>query len=300
MARKRSPEELPKPQTNLRDFTAYYMRFQRTQRGLSGEALGRVIGAGKSQVSRIETGIDRLDAKQAALLDKAWNTGRLFSLLVWYAAVGHDPAWFAQYVELEQRSDMLRLYEANVIPGIFQTPEYADALLRSGIEADPDRLLADRLERQNLLLRTPPPHVTVILSQNALDWPIGTAEIMRAQLARLLEEAERVNVVVRVIPRSWATGAHAGLDGSFHLMSGDDFGEVAYTESPGAGRLVASPADVRSYGVRYERISAMALDEGASFQMIQRIMEETRCPSQHGESRAAAEHSRVPASRSAS
>lgn len=276
MGRKRSSDELPKPQTNMWDFVAYYMRFQRIQRGMSGEALGRVINVSKAQVSRIEIGVQRLDAKQAIALDKLWNTGRLFYLLVWYAAIGHDPQWFAQYLQIEQKSDMLRIYEADVIPGLFQTPEYAEALLRSGIEANPDQILAERLQRQDLLLRDNPPHLTVLLSQNALDWPVGSPEIMQGQLARLLEEAQRHNVVVRTVPRSWATGAHPGLNGSFQLMSGDDFGEVAYSESPGAGRLVSSPPDVRSYGVRFERISAKALDECASFELIQKIMKEMR------------------------
>jgi len=274
MGRKRSPDELPKPQTNMWDFAAYYMRFQRTQRGMSGEALGRVINVSKAQVSRIETGVQRLDAKQAIALDKLWNTGRLFYLLVWYASIGHDPQWFAQHLKVEQRSAMLRIYEANVIPGLLQTPEYAEALLCSSIEVDPDQVLADRLQRQDLLLRDAPPHLTVLLSQNALDWPVGSPEIMCGQLTRLLEEAQRDNVILRALPRTWATGAHAGLGGSFKLMSGDDFGEVAYTESPGAGRLVSSPADVRTYGIRFERISAKALDEGTSFELIRKIMEE--------------------------
>ncbi|WUH98180.1 helix-turn-helix transcriptional regulator [Spirillospora sp. NBC_00431] len=276
MPRKLSAEELPKPQTNMWDFAAYYMRFMRIQRGLSGEALGRVINVSKAQVSRIESGRNRLDANQAIALDKLWNTGRLFYLLVWYASIGHDPQWFAQHLKIEQKSEVQRIYEANVIPGLLQTPEYADALLRSSIEPNPDRTLADRLQRQDLLLRDSPPHLTILLSQNALDWPVGSPEIMYGQLARLLEEAQRDNVILRVLPRTWAVGAHAGLGGSFKLMSGDGFGEAAYTESPGAGRLVSSPPDVRTYGIRFERISAKALDEGASFKLIQKFMEEMR------------------------
>lgn len=276
MPRKLSADELPKPQTNMWDFAAYYMRFQRIQRGMSGEALGRVINVSKAQVSRIESGRNRLDANQAIALDKLWNTGRLFYLLVWYASIGHDPQWFAQYLKIEQRSDMQRIYEANVIPGLLQTPEYAEALLRAGLEPNPDKVLTDRLQRQDLLLRDDPPHLTVLLSQNALDWPVGSPETMYAQLAHLLEEAQRDNVILRALPRTWATGAHAGLDGSFKLLSGDNFGDVAYTESPGGGRLVSSPPDVRSYGIRFERISAKALDEGASFELIQKIMEEMR------------------------
>jgi transcriptional regulator with XRE-family HTH domain len=273
MARKRAPDELPNPKTSMWNFIAFYLRSQRLQKGLSGEALGCVLKISKAKVSRIEVGKERLDWKQAEMLDKAWDTCGIFALLVWYASIGHDPQWVAQYIELEQRAGMARVYEANTIPGLLQTPDYARALLLSGIAPDPEKIVMERMQRQDLLARQPAPHLTVIISQNALEWPVGSPEIMQAQLARLLEVAEWPNVVVRVVPRSWHAGAHPGLDGSFQLLSGDDFGEVAYTEAPGTGRLVSSPPDVRSYGIRYERIGAKALIEGPSLDLIREAME---------------------------
>ncbi|MFI0450614.1 helix-turn-helix domain-containing protein [Actinomadura sp. 6N118] len=273
MARKRSPEELPNPKASMWDFIAVYLRALRVQKGLSGEALGRVLKVSKAKVSRIEVGKERLDWKQAEILDKAWDTCDLFTLLVWYASIGHDPQWFAQYVELEQRAGMAKIYEANVIPGLLQTEDYARALILSGIEPDPEKVVIERMQRQELLTKKPAPHLTVILSQNAIEWPVGSPEIMRAQLSRLLDVAEWQNIVLRVVPRSWHVGAHAGLSGSFQLLNGDDFGEVAYTESPGAGRLVSSPPDVRSYEIRYERISAKALIEGPSSDLVRKVME---------------------------
>jgi transcriptional regulator with XRE-family HTH domain len=273
MARKRAPEELPNPKESMWDFIAFYLRSLRHQRGLSGEALGRILKVSKAKVSRIEVGKERLDWRQAEILDKAWNTCGVFSLLVWYASIGHDPQWFAQYVELEQRAGMVRFYAANTIPGLLQNEDYARALLLSGIEADPEKIVMERMQRQNLLTRQPGPHLTVILSQNALEWPVGSPEIMQAQLARLLEVAAWPNVLVRVVPRSWEAGAHPGLDGSFLLLSGDDFGETAYTETQGGGRLVSSPSEVRSYGIKYERIGAKALSEGPSSDLIREVME---------------------------
>lgn len=274
MARKRTPDELPDPKQSMWYFIGRQLRFQREQRGLSGEALGRILKASKATVSRIETGQDRLDGTQAELIDKAWNTGGLFGLLVWYASIGHDPAWFAQYVELEQRSAMLRIFEALVVPGLLQTPEYAQALLSVGSVADPDKVLRDRLNRQRLLDADRPPFFEILLSQTAVEWPIGSPEIMRDQLTRLLEISEMSHVVLRVVPRSWATAAYPGCDGSFFLLSGDDFGEVAYSESAEAGRLVSTPTDVRSYAVRFGRIGAKALAEGPSRDLVRQFLEE--------------------------
>jgi hypothetical protein len=52
-----------------------------------------------------------------------------------------------------------------------------------------------------------------------------------------------------------------------------DFGEVAYTESPGGGRLVASTPEVRQYSLRYDRIGQAALPELISREIIQKAME---------------------------
>ncbi|MFD0857093.1 helix-turn-helix transcriptional regulator [Actinomadura adrarensis] len=261
------------PKNNLWDFTAYYLRYLRVQKSLSGDDLGAIIKCSKATVSRIENGIIKLDGKQAAQIDRTWKTGGLFGLLVWYAAIGHDPQWFAQYVDLEARAEMIRIFEAQVIPGLLQTEEYAYALLTVGTTRDPDRILHDRLQRQTLLNRDPAPFMTVLLSQNVLEWPIGSPEIMKAQLARLLEMAEQRNVAIRVVPRTWETGAYAGLDGSFSLMSADDYGEVAYAISPETGRLVSAPSDVRSYAVRYDLIGAKALPEAPSKDLIREAME---------------------------
>ncbi|GAA4242502.1 helix-turn-helix transcriptional regulator [Actinomadura meridiana] len=258
------------------DFIAYYLRFQRTQRGLSGEAVGRIIRGSKSEVSRIEIGAERLDGTQAALLDKAWNAGRLFSLLVWYASIGHDPQWFAQYLALEQRADIIRIFASQLIHGLFQTEDYARAVINEGNPPNPEEAVQKRLARQAVFNRQPPPYTAALLSQACLEWPVGSPEIMRAQLQHLLDLSELPDAVIRVVPRSWNVGAHLGLDGSFQLMGGPNFGEVAFSESPGGGRLVSSPADVMNYAVRYERISAKALPEAPSRDLIKSLMEDIK------------------------
>lgn len=268
MGAKRTPNDLPGPRDGMWSFIAFYLRYLRTRRGLSGEAVGKIIQCGKSKVSRIEIGAERLDWKQAVALDRAWDTGGLFEHLIWYAEVGHDPQWFAQYVEMEQKSDIIRIFESNVIPGLAQTHDYAEALIAGGIGINREQVLTERMQRQGIIGENL--HLTIMLSQNALEWPIGSPEVMREQLDRLLE----MEATIRILPRSWEVAAYPGLDGSFQLLSGEGFGEVAYTESPGAGRLVSSPADVRSYVARYERISAKALPESQSKEVIRKIRDQ--------------------------
>ncbi|WP_131732320.1 helix-turn-helix domain-containing protein [Actinomadura formosensis] len=262
--------ESPDPKGSMWAFIAYYLRFCRNQRGLSGEAVGRIINASKATVSRIENGIDRLDGPRAALLDKAWETGGVFSLLVWYASIGHDPQWLAQLSTFEQRARIIRIFEPLVISGLLQTEEYARALLIGGGMPDPEPFVTERIERQGVLDRA---FVMVLLSEAALRWPVGSPRIMREQLAHVLEVAEHPNVVVHVIPQTFETGAYPGLDGGVKLVTGDDFGEVAYTESLGGGRLISSPVEVADYAILFARISAKALPEHRSKDLITKAME---------------------------
>lgn len=79
----------PDPKISMWAWLAYSLRFHRTQRGLSGEALGRIISCSKATVSRLESGEARLDEKQAAALDRAWNgSGRCDQVLR-----GHRGSW---------------------------------------------------------------------------------------------------------------------------------------------------------------------------------------------------------------
>lgn len=263
----------PDPRSNMWDLIAWYLRICRTQRGQSLEALSKIAKTSRSSLSRVELGETRLDGTQARLIDKAWDTHGLFTLLVWYATLGHDPQWFAEYVKYEQQARMIRIYEANVIPGLVQTEDYARALFLTGDAPNTEELLQERMQRQVMLDGSTPPMLTMILSQNALEWPVGSPEIMRAQLARLLELSERPRISIRVVPRTWEVAAYPGLDGSFQLISGLDFGELAYTDAPEGGRLVSTSEEVLNYGIRYDQISSKALPEEQSRNMLRQVME---------------------------
>lgn len=263
----------PNPKNNMWDFIAYYLRFYRHNVAPQDKSIFDVLRTSRATVSRLENGQKRLDGRDAASLDKAWNTGGLFTLLVWYASIGHDPQWFAQYFELERKAGLINTFNAHVPHGLVQTEDYARALLLCGDASQADRLLRERIERQLVLNREPAPHMSMVVSQNALEWPVGSPEIVRAQLARLLEVSELSNFTVRVVPRAWQVGAYQGLDGSFTMMTGDDFGIITYTESPEGGRLVSTPSEVASFAVRYDRISGKALPEGPSRDLIKEIME---------------------------
>ncbi len=93
---------------------------------------------------------------------------------------------------------------------------------------------------------------------------------MRAQLASVLEWAQHPNITFRVVPRH--VGAHVGRDGSFKIMTAGN-AEIAYTEACGGGRLVVDSTEVRSFRLRFDRISDLALPVGASIELITQAVE---------------------------
>lgn len=136
----------------------------------------------------------------------------------------HDvlPEWFSLYVSLEGAARIIRSYEPHFVPGLLQTEEYARAVLEAGTigTAGPEtveRHVALRMERQKLLERPDPPHLWVLMEETVLRRPVsGDSRVMRDQLDKLLEYAERDRVTLQVA--EFADGPHPGTYAPFSLF----------------------------------------------------------------------------------
>lgn len=259
------------PDGSLWHCIAVELRRQRELRHLSGSQLAKLVGVDRSTVSRWENGIRRLRRTHAKRLDALWHTDGLFERLVHFANVIDIGDWMTGLTEYEARASRIRMWETLLIPGLLQTPDYARALLKVGLADDPNEALEMRLARQAAIFDRPAtPHMSVILNWAVLEQHVGNAEIMRGQLARLLELSEMANVSVRVLERN--VGLHCGVDGSFKLVTVDDQ-DIAYENASTRGRLILDPAEVQNFAIRYERISDLATPVGPSRAVIERAME---------------------------
>jgi hypothetical protein len=262
--------ESPDPRSSLWAFMAYMLRFHRSQRGESGFVLAELLNCARSSISRLENGEAKLTPTQAAQLDEAWTTGGLFGVLLFYARLGHDPNWFKSVRELMARASVIKIYSGQLIPGLFQTPEYARALFVAGREPDLEGAVKVRMARQSLLTRKDPPDVWVLLAESALLCHVGGKKCMRDQLGRLLEASELPNVTLRVVANS--TGANLGLDGPFQTVTVKE-GVVGYVEALNGGRLVPETSEVGELDMRFNRIGAVAEPVDSSHRLIRELME---------------------------
>jgi hypothetical protein len=105
---------------------------------------------------------------------------------------------------LHEQTQMFRIYEPGIIPGIFQTRNYASAILAKVIEFnqvpnDLEEAVAARMERQRFLASADR-RFLVVLEEQALRTRVGSPELMRMQLERVLEMMALPWVSLGIIP----------------------------------------------------------------------------------------------------
>ncbi|MFJ4867525.1 Scr1 family TA system antitoxin-like transcriptional regulator [Streptomyces sp. NPDC088757] len=261
------------PSASPLDYYGAELRRLREAAGLNQSQLGDVVYCTGSLIGQIETAKKVPTRRFSEQLDAALMTGGTFTRLVGLVLKSQLPTWFQPYADLEARATYIYSFQAGVVDGLLQTPEYAREVLRALSEGeDLDAKVAARIERQRVLERETPPLCWVVMTEAVLRQKVGGKEVMRAQLAHLLRMQEREWVKIQILP--FEAGAHAGTHGSFNLLRFDDDPDIVYTEDFVQGHMTANPSAVREGFLRYDHLRAAALSVEESAQLIARVMEE--------------------------
>ncbi|GAA2727863.1 helix-turn-helix transcriptional regulator [Actinocorallia aurantiaca] len=264
--------ENPDPKDSLGTLIAFMLRFYRVRAGETGEQVGRIIGVGKAQVSKLEHARQPIGSVQAATLDRHWKTGGLLAYLVHFSRILQNPAWLDQHFQHEAQALVIRYFNPLVIPGLLQTEQYARALLVAGRVPNVDHALKRRMARKEIMKRSDPPMVRAIIDESVLLRPVLPQGTRLEQLRYLSELSEQRNVSIRVIPVG--EPLHPGVDGPIKLVTLPT-GEVGFTEVSGWGIVITDPDRVRDLAARYEMVSDHALSVGATRQLLANMIRET-------------------------
>jgi transcriptional regulator with XRE-family HTH domain len=160
------------------------------------------------------------------------------------------------YVPLWQETRQFRIYEVLVIPGIFQTEEYARARLTrfaavTDQPSDIEPAVAARLARQRVLYEGD--HTfAVILEESALYARVGTPDMLADQLGRLISVATMARVSLGIIPR----GAERTVGASPGFWIYDNARVIV--ETPSAQLTVAQSREIEVYARTFTALSASA------------------------------------------
>ncbi|MEV4728616.1 helix-turn-helix transcriptional regulator [Saccharopolyspora sp. NPDC049426] len=244
--------------------------------GLTQEQAAASLDMSTSALSRKETGevatsvhevrsmMDLYDAYEPGLVDLA----RSAKAKPWWHAYGIGNRG---YYELEEEAVSVREWQLGVIPGMFQTEEYARELFVGSVA--PDRIPTVTAARMRRKDRLGDMTYEVIIEESVLRRPIGGVDVLRRQLRQLVELAELDTVTIRVLPNE--SGTSFGLEGSFVLLSypdPDDL-DVLYVEHASGSTHIENPASVQRATLTFERLRAVALSCADSLARIRELAE---------------------------
>jgi transcriptional regulator with XRE-family HTH domain len=257
--------------TVLRLLLGAQLRRLRESQGISAHDAAQAIRGSESKISRIELGrnaVREIDIADLLTLygitDKA-EREQLLSLASranqpgWWHRY-HDvlPLWFQAYIGLEESAQSIRSYDAQFVPGLLQTEEYAAAVLALGDFSldEAERLVVLRKERQRHFAAGGT-RLWAIVDEVALRRPVGGPAVLSRQLEYLGELSQQPWLTLQITP--FPTVSHAA-PGSFCLLRFADpaLPDMVYAEQLNSATYIDKRAEVEPYLLALERLSLVS------------------------------------------
>jgi transcriptional regulator with XRE-family HTH domain len=264
------------------------LREIRKDAGLSGRALAAATGQHFTRVSKIEHGVqpptddDIRDWCLACgandqvpdLIATARVVESAYLEFRRQARAGMKRVVGAHTLPLYERTSFFRIYEHNVIPGLFQTAAYCAAMLSFWIgfldtPADLDAAVAARMARQKIIWEADK-RIVVVLEEQALRTWFGTADLQAGQLGRLLEMMSVPTVSLGIIPLMTERAAVASA--GFWIFDNS----LVALETPTASIEVTRPEETELYARMFEHLRGSAVFGAAARTLIIRALGELK------------------------
>jgi transcriptional regulator with XRE-family HTH domain len=274
--------------TVLRMLLGIQLRRLREAAKLTPDQAGYEIRASRSKISRVEHG--RVGFKERDVSDLLSLYGvtdpqereRMLALARqandqgWWAKYDDImPDWFGSYVGLEQATSLIRTFELQFVPGLFQTEDYARGVTILGHRSAPageiEHRVSLRMQRQKILELEDGPRIWAVIDESALRRPLGGAEAMRAQLRHLIKVTEYPRVTLQVMP--FSRGGHPAAGGSFTVLrfGEPDLPDIVYLEQLTSALYLDRRDEVDHYMEVMNRLSAEADTPADSARLLEQI-----------------------------
>lgn len=191
-----------------------------------------------------------------------------------------EKGWWSRYKDVfseralpdfEAEAAALKTFQGQVIPGLFQTPSYAEEIFKGGRAVDDPgviRKVEARITRQQILSRVKAPHMTAVIDEAALRRVVNSPSVMVDQLEHLENLAMRHNIDIQVLP--FTGGAHLGMAGAFTIL---EFPEprdspIIYVGTASDDLYLEQESDIERYNLTFSNVQGSALSVTASVQFI--------------------------------
>ncbi|MET9516876.1 helix-turn-helix transcriptional regulator [Streptomyces sp. NPDC002994] len=265
------------------------LRRLRELKGMTAEEVAERLLVSQSKISRLENGRRSIsqrdvrdlcgvyDVEDHRIVDSLMQMAKDSRQQGWWHAFGDIP--YSVYIGLETDAASLRVYDPQIVPGLLQTPQYAEALITGALPetaaTDVEKRVNVRLRRQERILTDDQPlRLWAVIDEAALRRVVGDKQLMREQLEHLVEQSQLPHVTVQILP--FDMGAHPGISGHYAILEFPDAADssVVYIEGVTSDLYLEKANDVQKYSVMYEHLRAQALNVEASRQFIADIAKE--------------------------
>lgn len=187
---------------------------------------------------------------------------------------------YRDYIALEAMAGSIRTFQAQLVPGLLQTPDYIRAVTvasRNWQTADEiEKFVQVRLARQERLTGDSPVHLWAVLSEAVLLQQVGGTQVMKAQLEHLMAASEDPHVSIQVLP--FSRGAHASMFGPYVVLGFPEVGalDVVLADNPTGSMWLEREAEVSRYRDLFDAARTAALSPVESRTVIERRAKEYR------------------------
>jgi len=279
--------------TVLKRYISLELGRVREAAGIKREQVAEHLGCSLGHVRHLETMHSLPKPAEVRVLLPLYGAGeRIDSFLElvdaarrgkdWWVGLPGVPTGFDLYLGMERAAVTIHSYDAMVVPGRFQTHDYAKAVIWAGESNVPEVELGRRLEarmaRQDVLTReSDPAAVWCVLDEAVLHRQPTDPRVLGKQLEHLVHLSSLPNVHIQVLPFS-GEGLHPGMDGTFEIFT---FGPelvgdpgVAYTESRIRSIYYEDSGDLLRYRDTWSRLQLLALNSEESRALLARRAKE--------------------------
>jgi transcriptional regulator with XRE-family HTH domain len=263
------------------------LRRLREAAGITIDQVAGRLECSASKISRIETGQTGATPRDAHDMAAVYGVpAEEADRQLRFAREARQKGWWqlygavltGAYVGLEAAADAIRAYDALVVPGLLQTERYARAMIRAGrpdIDTEEaEKRVRVRMNRQSLLNQDDPLELWIVLDEAVLHRPVGGRLVMREQFDHLVTMAELPNVTVQVRP--FASGPHAGMDGTFTILLYEESAgqNLVFVSNAAGGLLLEKKEELQRYSFVFDHLRTSALDPDDTVAMIVRLAKE--------------------------
>ena len=190
-----------------------------------------------------------------------------------YADLGVD-----QLIGLEQEATSITCYSMYYMPGLLQTEEYAELIIKAvapkmDLRVVQQRTVA-RMRRQEVLGDNGP-FYNVLLDEMVFRRGVGSPSLMAAQVGKVLQLVHSNRITVQVIP--FKAGAYAAADSYFVLLEFDDESNlwpVVYIEGLTDNQYLQRGPDIARYRETVEYLRGRALNPDGSIEFMENVRKE--------------------------